>query len=53
MEKVRNETGNRKMKWKRNLFMKGKVKGKGKGNFNFNGLGKGKEILNVLKEMKE
>lgn len=41
------------MKWKRNLFMKGKVKGKGKGNFNFNGLGKGKEILNVLKEMKE
>ena len=41
------------MKWKRNLFMKGKVKGKGKGNFNFNGLGKGKEILNVLKERKE
>ena len=35
------------MKWKRNLFMKGKVKGKGKGIYNLNSLEKGKETFIV------
>ena len=38
------------MKWKRNLFMKGKVKGKGKGTYKFNILEKGKEIFIVRKK---